>query len=144
MKMKLKSMPLLIGVVLAIVAGCQKNENLVSPDVKSAPDEKILQSNESPKPVNIVLARGVFTATGGLEANGSYIMSPVIQRGNSFECTNIFVTEGGTITALSYCQMGSWKGAWRIVSGSGVYENIEGNGTLVMEGGTEVWDGKIF
>ena len=144
MKMKFKSMPLLIAVVFATLAGCQKNESLVSSDVKSAPDEQTLQSNKSPKPVNIVLARGVFTASGGIEASGSYIMSPVVQRGNSFECTNIFVTEVGTITAVSYCQMGSWKGAWRIVSGSGVYENIEGNGTLVMEGGTEIWDGKIF
>ena len=130
-------MSILIGVAFTIITGCQKNESFVLPIVKSAPDEQLSQSNASPEAVTIVLARGKFTATGGIDASGIYSTSPVVQNGNTFHCTNTFVTEDGIITALSYCQMGSSKGAWRIVSGTGIYANISGTGTLVMVGPVE-------
>lgn len=141
--MLLKSMLVLVGVSIIILAGCKKTDSLVSPSAKSTSDAQVLQSNSKPTPVTFVLVRGTLTISGAIEASGTYTMNPVIQTGRSYHCTNNLVTPLGTITALTNCYDNS-TGTWRIVSGTGAYANLQGNGRLVMYVGGETWNGVIF
>jgi hypothetical protein len=94
-----------------------------------------------PTSVTIRLSRGFFTAQGGIEASGTYTMSPVVVRGSTFHCTNTFVTADGTITALSVCH--EVTGIWHIVDATGIYEGLHGTGSLIMDASGETWEGKV-
>ena len=74
---------------------------------------------------------GTFTTSGALETSGSTTMS-VDLFGNVAHCTQTLVAPGGTITILSQCQFSTMTGSWRIVSGTGDYANLQGNGRVVM------------
>jgi len=128
---------------LIIFMGCKKSDGLVSPSAQSAGGDKALQANSKPTAVTFILTKGSLTITGAIEASGTYTMIPVVQTGHAFHCTNNLVTPQGTITALTNCYDNS-IGTWRIVSGTGAYANLQGNGTLVMYPGGETWSGKIF
>jgi len=143
MKMQLKSMLVFVGVSIIIFMGCKKTDSLVSPSAKSTSDAQALRSNSKPTPVTFVLSRGTLTVTGAIETSGTYTMNPVVQTGGAFHCTNNLATPEGTITALTNCQDGT-TGTWRIVSGTGAYANLQGNGRLVMYAGGETWNGVIF
>lgn len=122
-----------------------ESEGLVSPSAQSGADDQILQSNSNSKltPITFVLSGGTLTVTGAIETSGTYTMNPVIQTGRAFHCTNNLVTPEGAITALTNCYDGS-TGTWRIVSGTGAYASLQGNGRLVMYPEGETWTGKIF
>jgi hypothetical protein len=143
MKPKLKSMLFLMGASFIIFTGCQKSDSFIEPSALVTADAQLLQSNSKPAEVTFILTRGALTITGAVEASGTYTMNPVIQTGRAYHCTNNLVTSGGTITALTNCYDNS-TGTWRIVSGTGAYANLQGNGTLVMYPGGETWTGKIF
>ena len=136
------------GITLAkdkTVAETQFLEN--SPQSAPNNNSNVVLSNElnSNKPiaVTLILTRGSLSITGAIEASGTYTMNPVVQTGHAFHCTNNLTTPQGTITALTNCYDNS-TGTWRIVSGTGAYANLRGNGTLVMYPGGETWTGKIF
>ena len=99
-----------------------------------------------PTPVTITLVGGLFNASGGIETEGTYNMSPVEVKGSTFHCTNNFVASdgSGTFTALSVYQAGTLRGTWHIVDATGSFANLRGNGSLVMYAGGETWEGKIF
>ena len=143
MKQKLKSMLLLTGASFIIFTGCKKSDSFIEPSAQVTADAQLLQSNSKPAEVTFILTRGALSITGAIEASGTYTMNPVIKTGQAYHCTNNLVTPGGTITALTNCYDGS-TGTWRIVSGTGIYENLNGNGRLVMYPGGETWSGKIF
>ena len=142
--MKTKKLPLILaGLSVMIFMGCKKTDNLVSPSTKSTSDVQALQSNSKPTPVTFVLVQGSLNVSGAIETSGTYTMNPVIQTGRAYHCTNNLTTPDGTITALTNCYDNS-TGTWRIVSGTGAYANLQGNGTLAMYPGGETWDGVIF
>jgi hypothetical protein len=143
MKTQLKSTLLLLGISFMVLSGCKKSDGLVSPSAQSEADGQAVQSNATPTPVTFVLSGGSLTITGAIKASGTYTMNPVVQTGRAFHCTNNLVTPQGTITALTNCEDGT-TGTWRIVSGTGAYANLQGNGRLVMYPGGETWTGKIF
>jgi len=141
-------MLLLIAASFIIFSGCKKNDNLVSPSAKSSVDNySALGSSESfksgkPTETNIEFIytgqnpdgtlTGTFSAHGGLEASGTTTMA-VNQFGNVAHCSQTLVASGGgTITILSNCQFSTNTGTWRIVSGTGAYADLKGNGKLLM------------
>jgi hypothetical protein len=81
-----------------------------------------------------------FTTSGAFVTSGTRLMM-VRLSGNSqataIHCTNTFVTSDGTgtFTILSNCQFTTSTGTWRVISGTGNYANLQGNGTLVMVNG---------
>ncbi|MEO7584617.1 MAG: hypothetical protein ABIS74_16610 [Ferruginibacter sp.] len=90
-----------------------------------------------------------FTTSGAFVTEGTRFM-PVRHSGKSnagaIHCTNIFETSDGTgtFTILSNCQFTTSTGTWRVVSGTGAYANLRGNGQLVMANGTETMTGVVF
>jgi hypothetical protein len=74
---------------------------------------------------------GTFTASGALEISGTTSMT-VDRFDNVAHCSQTLVGPEGTITILSNCQFSTMTGSWRIVSGTGAYANLHGNGRLLM------------
>jgi hypothetical protein len=102
-------------------------------------------------PVNIIIVgfpQGTFTATGALVTSGTNFMevrSSGKSHAGAIHCTNSVVTPDGTFTILMDCQFTTSTGTWRIVSGTGAYSNLRGNGSLIMtDPDVETLQGKIF
>ena len=74
---------------------------------------------------------GTFTSSGALEISGTTTMT-VGRFANVAHCTQTLEASDVSITILSNCQFSTMTGSWRIVSGTGAYENLQGNGRLVM------------
>lgn len=81
-------------------------------------------------------------ATGAITAWGKWSMD-VTTTGKAFHCINTMVFPDGTIIAKSNCNTVTMKGVWQIISGTGAYEGIDGNGSLVMLAYGEEWEGTI-
>jgi hypothetical protein len=80
---------------------------------------------------------GTFTASGAIETSGTSTMtihSFAFVKGvrHVSHCSQTLVAPEGTITILSNCQFSGMTGTWRIVSGTGAYANLRGNGKLIM------------
>jgi hypothetical protein len=74
---------------------------------------------------------GTVTATGAINAVGTYEM-PTKIIGNALHCTFLLYFPKGTITIRMNCNMITFLGVWQITEGTGDYQNIKGNGTLIM------------
>jgi hypothetical protein len=90
---------------------------------------------------------GTFTTEGALGISGAseMIIGPN-ENGVRAHCVVTLVTPQGTITIHQECQFSSSpaKGRWEIVSGTGAYANMRGNGSLTMPPNTEDMTGVIF
>ena len=114
-----------------------------------------------PRQVSIVIhdfvvaddaAVGTFESTGALETSG--LESQVYRvPGKSLQlhCVQTLTTAEGTIVIHSQCNMETNVGVWRVVSGTGAYAGLRGNGSLVMTldpndptGGFEILDGRLY
>ena len=81
-----------------------------------------------------------FTTSGAFVTSGTRLMTVRLSgksEATAIHCTNTFVTSDGTgtFTILSNCQFTTSTGTWRVISGTGNYANLQGNGTLVMVNG---------
>jgi len=69
-----------------------------------------------------------------------------------FHCLYTFVAldengdETGTIIIREQCVASPdpWQGRWEIVSGTGAYEGLQGNGSALMPGNQENWVGFVY
>jgi hypothetical protein len=95
-------------------------------------------------PVTFVFAADVV-ASGAINATGTYDM-PVTGAGNymAIHCIGICTFPDGTLNIRLDCEFGSVHGQWRIVSGTGAYAGINGNGSLIMTDTAEILTGNIF
>ncbi|MCX6262888.1 MAG: hypothetical protein NTY95_18970 [Bacteroidia bacterium] len=78
---------------------------------------------------------GPFTITGAIEASGSAIMDATVNINFMvYHCIWTLTDGNGTITLHEQCEMGSTpvKGRWEIVSSTGTYSNLRGNGSALM------------
>ncbi|MEJ7914239.1 MAG: hypothetical protein WKF70_13850 [Chitinophagaceae bacterium] len=117
----LTSMLFLIGASILILFGCKK-EN-------TNPVTITFDYSGQKAPGNFT---GIFIATGGIHTSGTSLMT-VQSVGDEFNCIYTLTSkDGGTIIMFSNCQMATNTGTWRILSGTGAYTNIRGNGTLIM------------
>ena len=129
--MQFKLMLLLMGVALIIFTGFK------NADVRRTQN---LKANSNSSPVTFTgiytdgalpTVTGTFTASGAVQTSGTSTMT-VHRFANVAHCSQTLVAPDGTITILSNCQFSTMTGSWRIVSGTGNYANLHGNGRLVM------------
>ena len=104
---------------------------------------------QKPKPVSITVPfiftsgafpdytfTGPFTISGAFEASGTAIMIARLNiNAMVYHCIwTLTDDKGGTFILHEQCEMGSTpvKGRWEIVSGTGKYTNLRGNGSALM------------
>ena len=160
MKTQLKTMVLLAGGALISLTGCQKSDGFVSPSaqpVAKKADASIELSSSTRSPVTITgiydfstypNVSGTFTTGGALTISGVSQMNVGLNfNGVRAHCVvTLFPSTGGTIIIDQQCQFASSppKGRWEIVSGTGAYANLNGNGSLTMPANQEAMTGVIY
>jgi hypothetical protein len=90
---------------------------------------------------------GTFTTSGALTISGTTSMDISFNsNGKRGHCVVVLYATDGTITIHQECQLVSSpiKGRWEIVSGTGAYANLRGNGLVLMPPNTEAMTGVIF
>jgi len=90
---------------------------------------------------------GTFTTSGALTISGTTTMDIGLNvNGKRGHCVVVLYATDGTITIHQECQLASSpiKGRWEIVSGTGAYANLRGNGLVLMPPNTEAMTGVIF
>lgn len=87
---------------------------------------------------------GTFQASSQLGTSGHYLMI-VDHTGAAFHCTTTFYPAGGgSFITQSNCETTLFDGQWRVVSGTGIYSDLQANGSIVMMPGHEFCTGRIF
>jgi len=90
---------------------------------------------------------GTYVTSGALNLSGyttMYVGSRA--KGNVAHCVVVLYAPDGTITIHQQCEFSTNppKGQWRIVSGTGAYANLKGNGSLLMPPDQEAMTGVIY
>lgn len=110
--------------------------------------------NKTPITINSVFDfssypfQGTFYTHGALEIKGIVTME-VDGNPNApiAHCLYIFVAPAGTFIIRQECVFATplqGQGRWEIVSASGSYANLKGNGSALMPGNQENWVGFIY
>jgi hypothetical protein len=92
---------------------------------------------------------GTFTTSGALNISGPAFMHIGVLGGPTGRVAHCVVTltaANGTIVIDQECQFSTSppQGRWEIVSGTGAYANLNGNGSLTMPPNTEAMTGFIY
>jgi hypothetical protein len=90
---------------------------------------------------------GTFTTSGALNISGTSTMDIGLNiNGVRGHCVVVLATANGTITIHQECVFATNppQGRWEIVSGTGAYANLKGNGALTMPLNTEAMTGTIY
>lgn len=103
---------------------------------------------QKPKPVSITVPfeytsgafpditfTGPFIISGAFEASGTAVMVAHLNANAMvYHCIWTLTDDEGTFILHEQCEMGSTpvKGRWEIVSGTGKYSNLRGNGSALM------------
>lgn len=92
------------------------------------------------------LVWGTFTTGGALTISGTTSMDVnFLAPEKVAHCVVTLIASDGTITIHQQCEFSTVpaKGRWQIVSGTGAYANLKGNGSLTMPPDTELMVGFI-
>ena len=90
---------------------------------------------------------GTFTTTGALTISGDTTMHVDLNAdGIRAHCVVTLIASDGTIIIHQQCQFATDppEGRWQIVSGTGAYANLKGNGSLTMPVDQEEMTGVIY
>ena len=90
---------------------------------------------------------GTFTTTGALTISGDTTMHiGPNHNGTIAHCVVTLIAPDGVIIIHQECQFATRPpmGRWEIVSGTGAYANLNGNGSLLMPPNTEAMTGFIY
>ena len=90
---------------------------------------------------------GTFTATGALTISGPTTMHVGLnENGARAHCVVTLIAPDGVIVIHQQCVFTTSppQGRWEIVSGTGAYANLNGNGSLTMPPNTEAMTGFIY
>jgi len=91
---------------------------------------------------------GTFTTSGAFETSGTVTMEVDFNSfGNRIHCLYTFLAPEGTFIIREECIYSTplhGQGRWEIVSGTGAYKNLRGNGSALMPGNEENWKGFIY
>jgi hypothetical protein len=162
MKKQLTPILLLIAGFFIVLTGCSKNTDLVTSSVNnSAAQNKDLtttnssQNSASQTAVTITgvfdfstfpNTVGTFTTTGALTISGPATMDVGVISTPVAHCVVTLYAPDGIITIHQECNFSTPtpQGRWEIVSGTGIYTNLKGNGSLTMPPNTEAMTGVIY
>ena len=152
MKTKIKTG--LAALMLLLAVSCTKER--VSTPTSKATDNTTQKAASHPTPITINSAYdfssypfpGTFYTHGALEITGTVTMVVDFNsKGNRIHCVYTFVAPAGTFIIHEECIYSTplqGQGRWEIVSGTGAYTNLKGNGSALMPGNQENWVGFIF
>ncbi len=90
-----------------------------------------------------------FVNQSGLDVRGTWGMNPIRRTGQAFHCVNTLTSGTSVLVATSNCNNTTMNGVWHIVSGTGIFAGMNGNGSLEMfllpdgRPSHEVWEGTI-
>ncbi|HKC34801.1 MAG TPA: hypothetical protein VKB95_02025 [Chitinophagaceae bacterium] len=91
---------------------------------------------------------GTFTISGAFETSGTVTMEADFNtNGTRAHCLYTFYDGTGTIIIREQCVFATPTqgiGRWEIVSGTGAYKNLRGNGSALMPDIRELWEGFIY
>jgi hypothetical protein len=90
---------------------------------------------------------GTFTTSGALAISGAATMHVEFNaNGTRAHCVVTLIAPDGIIIIHQECQFATdpAKGRWEIVSGTGAYANLRGNGSLLMPDDEEAMTGVIY
>src|SRR6266513_2428510 len=90
---------------------------------------------------------GTFTTTGALTISGPATMHVDLNfNGTTAHCVVTLIAPDGNIIIHQQCVFATSppQGRWEIVSGTGAYANLNGNGSLTMPPNTEAMTGVIY
>ncbi len=145
------------ALVLLLVYSCTKESLSTPTPVSNQPEENVAQQTAShPTPITINSVYdfssypfpGTFYTHGALEIQGTVTMlTDFNSHGNRIHCVYTFVAPEGTIIIHEECVYSTplqGQGRWEIVSGTGAYTNLKGNGSALMPGNQENWVGFIY
>lgn len=120
--MKLKLTLLLFGVSIIFFMGCRKDPGRAV---------TIVGTNlNSPKPGTLT---GTFTATGAFNTSGTAVMVVVPVGLDSIHCTYAMTARNGTFNIAMDCEKPpKMTGVWKVINGTGRYNHLQGNGSLIM------------
>ena len=146
----------LIFTVLAFLTfvSCQKDASTQSSDQVRTTS---VSNASSSKPQEVTITAvydfstfpfvyGTFTTTGALDISGTTTMNVGPKKNGVAHCEVVLYATDGTITIHQECQFHTDPpaGQWQIVSGTGAYKNLKGNGSLLMPPDTEAMTGVIY
>jgi len=97
--------------------------------------------------VSVYPLPGTFYTHGALEISGTVTMEVYHPNAQVFHCSYTFVAPEGTFIVHEECVYATplqGQGRWEIVSGTGAYTNLKGNGSALMPGNQENWVGFIY
>jgi hypothetical protein len=149
MKKQLKLIMFLSVLLFTIFTACKKNDSVITPSSSSLSATISADANSSTlspaKPMQIIItevmdfstnpALGTFSSTGALNIYGTCTMT--FNPNENFTVAHNVITlttSAGTITIHDECEFAVssafpfGKGQWQIVSGTGAYANLRGNG----------------
>jgi hypothetical protein len=160
-KVQSKLMLLLAGAALITISACNKSDGLSS--FQSSKVNAATNSNAAKKAAVTITAvydfstfpnvQGTFTTTGALQLSGTTTMGiGPNKNGIRAHCVVVLTPDdgSGTITIHQECEFAiappypENRGQWQIVSGTGAYTNLTGNGSLTMPPNTEAMTGTIY
>lgn len=155
MQTQFKRTVLIAGVSFLLFAGF-KNAEHASPRTSGGVQKVKSLAFAHPTPVTITaiftggtfpVLTGYFTTSGALDITGDAEMTigPKAD-GKVAHCIVELTTPEGNITIRQECEFSTdpARGSWQIVEGTGAYENLKGNGSLLMPPNTEAMTGKIY
>ena len=90
---------------------------------------------------------GTFTTTGALTISGPSTMHVGLnENGRRAHCVVTLIAPDGVIIIHQQCEFATSppSGRWEIVSGTGAYANLRGNGSLTMPDDEEAMTGFIY
>lgn len=91
---------------------------------------------------------GTFTTSGALSISGTATMNigPNVNGIRAHCVIILYPSGGGSITIHQECVFATPipQGRWEIVSGTGTYTDLKGNGSLLMPPNTEAMTGVIY
>ena len=91
---------------------------------------------------------GTFTTTGlsGISGSTTMHVDSLGTLGTVADCVVTLIAPNGNIVIDQECQFATSppKGRWEVVSGTGAYANLNGNGSLLMPDDQEAMTGVIY
>jgi hypothetical protein len=148
-KSKMKKSIISISIIATcMMAFCMMSGFKTNPsEVKLKPQnfnsaESINISSSNTSTLDNINYFGDVTLTGAINATGTYTM-PTEVLGMALHCTFYLTLPEGTITIRMLCNMQTLNGRWRVLDGTGAYQNLRGEGSLFMPGTEEVLEGSV-